>query len=350
MPNSSKRGLSSAELSSFCSQIALILSSGLPLYEGMETLAESAKGSENEGLYKNASDAVNQTGTLYEALKQDERWPHYLVEMVGIGEQTGQLEKVMNGLATYYGREDRIRGAIINAVTYPLVLGIMLVLIVLIMLWKVLPVFRRVLNGMGVGMTSSGRTLMNVGSAIGWVVLALVGLALVAVIVCAILMRTSARGKVLAALSHLFPPIHRVSMKLASSRVASVLSMMLSSGFPTSEAFRLLPSVVSGSEAAGKVEAIRKSLDSGATFADAVSESKLFDPLENRMIRMGVAAGREDQVMGTVAELYEEQVEDSITQLVSIIEPTLIALLSVVIGAILLSVMLPMAGILTSML
>ena len=68
------------------------------------------------------------------------------------------------------------------------------------------------------------------------------------------------------------------------------------------------------------------------------------------MIRMGVAAGREDQVMGTIAEMYEEQVEESITQLVAIIEPTLIALLSIVIGAILLSVMLPMAGILTSML
>ena len=350
MPKSSKRGLSSAELSSFCSQIALILGAGLPLYEGMETLAESARDSENADLYKSASDAVNETGTLYEALKRDARWPSYLVEMVGIGEQTGQLEQVMNGLSTYYGREDRIRGAIINAITYPLVLGVMLVLIVLIMLWKVLPVFRRVLNGMGVSMTSSGRTLMNVGSAIGWVVLALVGVALLAVIVCVILMRTSAREKVLGVLRRLFPPIHRVSMKLASSRVASVLSMMLSSGFPTSEAFRLLPSVVSGSDAAAKVETIRRSLDSGASFADAVSDSKLFDPLENRLIRMGVAAGREDQVMGTVAEMYEEQVEESIAQLVSIIEPTLIALLSIVIGAILLSVMLPMAGILTSML
>jgi type IV pilus assembly protein PilC len=68
------------------------------------------------------------------------------------------------------------------------------------------------------------------------------------------------------------------------------------------------------------------------------------------MIRMGVAAGREDQVMGKIAGLYEEQVEDGISRLVGIIEPTLIALLAVVIGAVLLSVMLPMAGILSSML
>ena len=347
MPGTKK--LKSAELSSFCSQIALILSAGLPLYEGMETLASSSGGSEYADLYKRASDAVNATGTLYEALKQDDRWPTYLVEMVGIGETTGQLESVMEGLAKYYAREDRIRGAVMNAVTYPLVLSIMLVLIVFIMLWKVLPVFQRVLNSMGVGVSGSGRALMNLGSAIGVIVLVIVGVLILAVLVGAIMMRTSARDKVLSAVRKICPPIRRVSMKLASSRIASVLSMMLHSGFPTSEAFRLLPGVVGDGEAAKRVDGIRQKLDSGAGFADAISDSKLFDELQNRMIRMGVAAGREDQVMDTISQMYEDQVEESITQMVSIIEPTLIALLSVVIGAILLSVMLPMAGILTTM-
>ena len=98
------------------------------------------------------------------------------------------------------------------------------------------------------------------------------------------------------------------------------------------------------------MQGIRRDLDNGAAFADAVSNSKLFDPLHDRMIRMGVAAGREDQVMSKIAGIYEEQVESGIAQLVAIIEPTLIALLAVVIGAVLLSVMLPMAGILSSML
>ena len=80
-----------------------------------------------------------------------------------------------------------------------------------------------------------------------------------------------------------------------------------------------------------------------------MANSKLFEGLHERMIRMGVAAGREDQVMNKIAGIYEEQVEDGISRMVAIIEPTLIAILSIVIGAILLSVMLPMAGILTSM-
>ena len=345
-----KRALDSAELSSFCSQVALILSAGLPLYDGMETLAETTKGSEYADLYESASKAVTETGSLYQALQRDESWPTYLVEMVGIGEQTGQLEKVMNGLADYYAREDRIRSSIIGAVTYPLVLGVMLVLIIAIMLWKVLPVFQRVLNSMGAEMSASGSALMNLGSTIGWVVLAIVAVVVLAVVVCALLMKTSAKDKVLALVRRLFPPVRSLSMKLASSRVASVLSMMLHSGFPTGEAFRLLPSVLSDGEAADKVQGIRKDLDNGAAFADAISNSKLFDGLHDRMIRMGVAAGREDQVMAKIADLYEEQVEEGIARLVSIIEPTLIVLLAIVIGAVLLSVMLPMAGILSSML
>ena len=269
--------------------------------------------------------------------------------MAGIGEQTGQLESVMNGLADYYGREERIRTSVVSAITYPLVLGVMLVLIIMIMLWKVLPVFQRVLNSMGVA-SASGGTLMKLGATIGWVVLALVGVVVIAVIVCAILMKTSARESVLRFLRRLFPPIRRLSMKLSSSRVASVLSMMLSSGFPTGEAMRLMPTILSDAEAAERVKGIAKELEEGQGFADAMEHSGLFDGLHNRMIRMGVAAGREDQVMNKIAGLYEEQVESGIAQLVAIIEPTLIALLSIVIGAILLSVMLPMAGILSSML
>ena len=350
MAGKGKKGISSAELSSFCSQVALILSAGLPLYDGMETLAETTKGSAYADMYLEASKRVTETGSLYQALQADDRWPTYLVEMTGIGEQTGQLESVMNGLASYYGREDRIRAAVVNAVTYPLVLGVMLVLIIAIMLWKVMPVFQRVLNSMGAELTGSGNALMSVGSTIGWVVLALVAAVVLAVLVCVILMRTSARDGVLRLIRRLFPPVRRLSMKLASSRVASVLSMMLSSGFPTGEAFRLMPSILTDDEAAERVKGIRTSLEGGAAFADAVSESRMFDPLHDRMIRMGVAAGREDQVMNTIAGLYEEQVEDDISRLVAIIEPSLIALLSIVIGAILLSVMLPMAGILSSML
>ncbi len=341
--------ISSAELSNFCGQVALILEAGLPLYDGMETLAGADSASENADVYVAASKGVTETGSLYDAIKDDERWPKYLVEMVGIGERSGQLDKVMRGLEAYYAREDRIRSSISSAVTYPLVLGVMLIVIVLILLWKVLPVFRRVLNSMGVGLNESGNLLMQLGVSVGWIILALVALVVIAVVIGVVLMRTKHREKVMNLVQHILPALQRLNRKLSASRVASVLSMMLSGGFPTDEALEMTSNVLDDREAAEKVKNIRATLESGSTFAEAVTGTNLFDDLHNRMLTMGSATGQEDQVLGKLASLYEEQVEDGITRLVAIIEPTLVALLSVVIGAVLLSVMLPMAGILTSL-
>ena len=349
MSKKKQNGLSSAELSNFCGQVALILEAGLPLYDGMETLAGADKGSENADIYESASKGVTETGSLYDALKEDERWPKYLVEMVGIGERSGQLDRVMRGLEDYYAREDRIRSSIVGAVTYPMVLGVMLIVIVLILLWKVLPVFRRVLASMGVGMTESGSLMMRLGVSVGWIVLALVAVVVLLVIAGVILMRTKHRDKVMAIVQKVFPSINKVNNQLSASRVASVLSMMLSGGFPMDEALEMTSNVLTDRDAAAKVEHIRKSLDEGNTFAEAVTSAQMFDDLHNRMVTMGSATGREDQVLGKLADLYEEQVEDGITRLVAIIEPTLVAMLSIVIGAVLLSVMLPMAGILSSL-
>ena len=340
-----RKGMSAAELSTFCGQVALILEAGLPLYDGMETLAGADAASGNADMYRAASRGVTETGSLHDALKADGRWPEYLVEMVGIGERSGQLEKVMRGLESYYAREDRIRSSVTGAVTYPLVLGAMLVVIVLILLLFVLPVFRRTLDSMGV----ADNALMRVGTVIGWIVMAVVGVLILGVIAALVLLRTKKRDRVIALGQRLVPPLRRLSRKLTASRVASVLSMMLSGGFQTGEALDMTANVIGDEAAAEKVRGIRQHLESGGTLADAGNETGLVDDVHGRMIKMGSATGREDQVLGKLGELYEEQVEDDITRMVSIIEPTLVALLAIVIGAVLLTVLLPMAGILSSL-
>ena len=162
-------------------------------------------------------------------------------------------------------------------------------------------------------------------------------------------MKTKYRERVMGFLQRIFPPIVRLNQKLTASRVSGVLSMMLSSGFPTDEALEMTEKVISDPAAAEKVKSIRTGLEEGKAFADAIEDAEIFNELHVRMIKMGSATGREDQVLGKLSNLYEEEVEDDITRLISIIEPTLVALLSVVIGAVLLAVILPMAGILSSL-
>ena len=341
-------GMSPAELSAFCGQVALILEAGLPLYDGMETLAASADG-QNEDMLQSLSRRVTETGSLSEALRADDRWPDYLREMADIGERSGHLDQVMRGLERYYAREDRIRDAVVSAVSYPMVLGAMLVLIVGVLLWKVMPVFQRVLNSMGVGLSGSGSSLMRIGTVLGWVVAVLVLILLVLVLAALILMKTSRREQVLSFLKRNFPALRRLNGKISASRVADVLSMLLASGFPTEEALEMSASVLEDPEAAEKLRSVKSSLDEGQSFADAVAGSGIFEKLHNSMIRMGAATGHEEQVFRTLAELYEEETEGEISRLLSIIEPSLVALLAVVIGAVLLAVLLPMAGILSSL-
>ena len=349
MKKQETKKISAAELSIFCGQVALILEAGLPLYDGMETLAGADNNSENAEMFKKASEGVTETGSLYEALKKDDRWPEYMVEMVGIGERSGHLESIMRGLESYYAREDRIRSSIVSAVTYPIWLAVLLAVIVWILLWRVVPVFRRVLEGMGVGLNESGATMMHIGEVVGWVVMVLVILLVIAALVIIILLQTDQREKVINFLQKIFPPIVRLNQKMTASRVSGVLSMMLSSGFPTDEALEMTEKVLSDREAADKVRGIRKGLEDGKSLADAIGEAGIFNELHVRMIKMGSATGREDQVLGKLSNLYEEEVEDEINHLVGIIEPTLVAMLSIVIGAVLLAVILPMAGILSSL-
>ncbi|MBR2765503.1 MAG: type II secretion system F family protein [Blautia sp.] len=349
MKKKTHKDISAAELSSFCGQAALILEAGLPLYDGMEILARTDSTGDHALMYQTLCEGVARTGSLYEALRGSEGWPAYLVGMTGIGERSGRLDQVMREMERSYAREERIRSSLRDAVTYPLSLGALLLLIILVMLLRVVPVFRHVLESMGLGAGDNGVFLMNAGTVLGWVVLCAVGLMLAGTLLAVLLMRTTYRERIRLGLRRLFPPLRHLYRKISACRLADALSMLLRSGFQADEALKMAGNVLDDPDASRLVDQIRRSVEEGTGYADALSESGLFDELDVRMLRMGIAAGREDQVLSRIAGEYEEQIESEISRLIGVTEPALVALLCLVVGAVLLSVMLPMAGILSGM-
>ena len=343
--------LTAEELSVFCDQIALLLESGMTLRDGIGMLAEDEeKTNARVKVYSQLRETIEETGSLYIALRENEKdWPHYMIEMVDIGEETGRLEDIMRSLSAYYIREGKIRSAASSAITYPLVLGGMMVVIIAVLLWRVMPVFRRVLDSMGVDASSSGVRLMNIGTIAGWVVLALIALAVIGVLVMLLMMKTGKRDQVLRFLQNTFRPIRNVTGKLSASRVAGMLGMMLSSGFPVENALDMASNALEDEESIEKVKKIQTGMAEGETFADAVTNTGLFGDFYNRILKIGSASGHEPQVLAKIAEVYEEQAEDDLSRLISLIEPVLVGLLSIVIGAVLLSMMLPMAGVMSSL-
>jgi type IV pilus assembly protein PilC len=336
------------ETALFCEQIAMVLKAGIPIGDGMETLANSYAGSRYGARFEGMRAALNRSGTLSAALEEAGIFPNYLLAMARIGERTGKLDEVMASLANYYQWEAQIKSSVKNAILYPSVLVMMLAVVIAILVISVLPVFQRVFDSLGLATGSPASAAMQIGVGVGKGMLVLVGVFAVVLIVIGILLRTNRRESVLALLARVIPSVRRVNARLSTARYASALSMMLAAGYPVEEAIVLAPSVVTDAKHRQQGERAAEALLGGAGFAVAAEKSGLFDPMHEKMIHFGAAAGKLDAVMEKLSGIYMTEADDAIHNVIAMIEPTLVAVLSIVIGGILLSVMLPLLSVLSA--
>ncbi len=339
--------LEAEELSILCEQIALILRSGLPLHDGVEALAENYRQTRLAGKLDTLYRSVLNTGSLYQGIVEAGIFPRYMSEMALIGERTGELDSVMEGLSLYYHREAKIKRAVTGAVAYPLILVAIMAVLIVVLIARVLPIFQDVFSSMGIDAISS--PWMSAGVTAGKIVLIAAGALIALTLIVLLAMRLDRTGRFRTRLFRWIAPLRRTEEKISASRFSSVMAMMLRSGFPLTESLRLVGGVVAGKDLAHRVEACNRDVQEGKSFPDALARLGLFEPLHMRMIRVGFQAGQTDAVMARLAEIYEDEVDDAITHAVSVIEPTLVALMSVIIGAILLAVMLPLLSLMGGM-
>ena len=343
--------LAPEETSMFCEQVALILKSGIPMYDGIETLCENYSDTRYCDTFATINQAVKETGNLHEAVERAGLFPPYMVQMVKIGEAAGKLDDVMGALAEYYAREAKIRSSIKSAIIYPVVLVLMMAVVIGVLVSQVLPIFDRVFRNLGSEMDASMTAIMNFGMVAGRVVLIIIAVLLVLLLVGFILYRTGHQEKMMRLVRRFFPPVRRVMEKTSAGRFASVLSMMMTAGFPIGEAIDLTPNVVTDERTRERVLGISNAVkDKGEELPKAIADAQIFEPIYNKMIQVGYYAGQMDRVMERLAEIYEEEIDDGIRRLVGLIEPTLVAVLAIIIGGILLAVMLPLASIMSSIL
>lgn len=346
--NGQLKTLPADETALFSEQVAMVLKAGIPLYDGMETLAESYKDSRYGERFAGIYNTLVKSGSLSDAISAAGIFPRYMCAMVGIGERAGKLDEVMSALAAYYRWEADVRAAVKNAILYPVVLVLMLAVVIAILIVSVLPVFGRVFESLGVTAGSASASAMRVGMAVGTAVLVAIGLILAALIVVLLLLRSPQRSRVFGWLCRVVPPVGRAAEKLSAGRFCSVLSMMLTAGYNLDAAMELAPTVVSDPRYEKKIGDCAARMKAGMPIAEAITEAKLFSGMHEKMVRFGSAAGQLDGVMARLRDAYMQEADDGIGYLVSMIEPTLVTILSVVIGGILLSVMLPLLSVLSA--
>ena len=148
-----KKLLNNQELSMFCDQIAMILNAGISAMEGISIMLDDATTDEGREILQVILDKCNEGDTFHHSLEASGVFPKYALDMVEIGEQSGKLEEVMKALAFHYNREENVARGIKSAVTYPMLIVAMMLIVILVLVVKVLPIFNDVFKQLGSEMT-----------------------------------------------------------------------------------------------------------------------------------------------------------------------------------------------------
>lgn len=341
------KSLPAAEVSLFCQQAAMMLKAGIPLYDGMELLYKNYKDTPYGPAFLKIYKGVEEGGSLYEGVKNAGFFPTYMIHMIQIGETAGELDEVLEDLGNYYEREERMRSSIRSAVAYPLLLVVLMTVVIGVLVVRVLPVFSEVFLSLGTGLTGGTGVILSGGTTMGKAVL-IVAAVLLAIVLGLYIIWQMGGHALLLRVGCILPAVRRLFDQQAAGRFAEVSAMVLESGYSLEHALKLIPDLISDERNQNKARKCGELMEQTKDLPDALEQTGLFDPLHRKMIRVGAEAGQMDQVMKRLAKIYATEVDEGIHKLVSWVEPALVGILTLIIGGILLSVMLPLASIMMS--
>ena len=340
--------LSATELSGFCAQMAMLLKAGIAAREGLAIMHDDISDNDSRLLLEQLSLRVEEGCPLSAAFEKSGVFPKYVVDMTEIGEQSGRLDEVLESLTAYYEREQSISTSIRNAVTYPLIMLGMMVTVIIVLAVRVMPIFNDVFAQLGAEMSAFAQGVMSFGNALGRSSTTIVA-ALAVLIVSVLFLRMTAKGRrYLSLFFARFPLTKRLSMKIAVGRFAGAMALMLQSGLDPDQSLNLAGKLVNHPDLTARIKECQNRVAAGSSFSDGLFSSKIFSGVYARMVSVGFRTGAADTIMRHLSDRSEEEIDAELNTLVSIVEPTLVAVLSVAVGLILLSVMLPLMGIMST--
>lgn len=343
-----KKVLTDSELSAFAEQLSMILHSGISALEGIMIMRDDVPEGQGKEILDAVYQSLEETGYLAEALGKAEVYPEYFVRMTEVGERSGTLEEVMASLAEYYGRQASLMRSIRDALTYPLVLLAMLIAVLVVLMTQVMPVFREVFEQLGIEMTGISAAVFRISAVMQRISIVVLALVVLLVAGSLIALRTG-KGRLSIASAVTRLPLGRtVTRLLACSRFSKALSLALHSGLDMGESFELASGLTDHTAFKENIARAGELMEQGSDLAESLRDAGIITGLNARMVSIGFRTGTAETALDRISANCQEEADTRIQGAVSALEPTLTAVLSILTGLILVSVMLPLLSVMAN--
>ena len=330
----------------FSRQFATMVNSGLPILRALAILAEQTDNKELARVLNEARLDVERGSSLSGAIgKHDHVFNNLYVSMVKAGETGGSLDSTLTALAEMIEREVRLRGKIKSAMTYPVAVVALVILIMSAMLLFVVPQFQAIFSQLGGTLPLPTRGLLFMSETFKSYWYIVVGGAIGARFFFRRYKKTEKGREVVDGVKLRAPVFGSLFHKTALSRFSSTLAMLMKSGVPILHALEIVSDTVNNRVIGKAITEVQLSVRDGESIAKPLTKFPIFPPMVVQMISVGEETGQVDTMLEKIAEFYDQEVEAAVDSLTSLIEPILIAIIGGCVGAAVVALYMPMFNI-----
>ena len=326
----------------FTRQFATMIDAGLPIVQGLDILSQQSENKAFRIIVRTIKQDVESGFTLADALKKHPKiFDDLYVNMVAAGEIGGVLNTILNRIAMFIEKSARLKSKVKGAMIYPATIVVVAVAVVSVLLLFVIPVFAELYGGMGKALPAPTQITINISNFFRAYFMYLAG-AIVGIVVALKMYYKTAQGRfTIDGLLLKLPIMGDLIRKVAVARFSQNMSILLSSGVPILDGLAITAKTAGNKVVEKAIMNARVSISQGKTVAEPLTESKIFPPMVCQMVAIGENTGALDAMLKKVADFYEEEVDNAVANLTSLMEPLIMVVLGVILGGLVISMYLP---------
>jgi type IV pilus assembly protein PilC len=326
----------------FTRQFSTMIDAGLPLVQGLTILAEQTENKTFQNVLKTVTKDVEGGSSLAEALKKHPKvFDGLYVNLVAAGEVGGILDTILQRLAAYIEKAEKLKSRIKGAMTYPIIVVAIAILVISVILIFVIPVFQEMFSSFGKALPAPTQLVVDMSEFLKGNIHYVIGAFIVFVFAFKKYRDTKKGRKQTDALALKLPVFGNLLKKTAVARFTRTLGTMISSGVPILDALEIVAKTSGNVILEEIIYEVRSSIAEGQTIAEPLSEAEIFPRMVVQMISVGEATGALDTMLNKIADFYDDEVDAAVEALTSMLEPLLMVFLGGSIGGLVIAMYLP---------